>query len=230
MVSRSGPRSSLDQRSDVRDRRHFAHIALLDPSSQAISDDVLMYLRDVFSSRGFPLLNLSNDTERAVLYVLAMGGVMSAEQAELLSTTFHSLNASYQLELLRNAGQHSHQADTAVLSEQMPNLISEALQATHVARPEERERAISSVLNRTTSLPRSRQPLSLERATSNDTDNSSNLAERDPLGTGSTLGSDIVSIANGTVSHTEIPPLSSLVRVRQRRKEITKCCPSVKAL
>lgn len=108
-------------------------------------DMVLIKRAEMLHHKGFRMLNVEKDDERALLRILTMGRTASKEQAELFDRAFGALEDEKKQLLIRGLNIDATDAEeTAVLPYYMPAMLAETLQNTQDS--PKRTEALTSIM------------------------------------------------------------------------------------
>lgn len=109
-------------------------------------DKVLTKRGNMLSLKGFRRLSVSDQKDRALLRLLAMGRTADKEQAELFSRAFEGLDSGSRDQLIRGLNIDGKDNETAVLPYYMPAIISTTLENTKVSDEDGKQKALTSLM------------------------------------------------------------------------------------
>ncbi|KAJ9624386.1 hypothetical protein H2204_010839 [Knufia peltigerae] len=109
-------------------------------------DKVLTKRGNMLSLKGFRRLSVSDEKDRALLRLLAMGRTADKEQAELFSRSFEGLDSGSRDQLIRGLNIDGKDNETAVLPYYMPAIISTTLENTKGSDQDGKQKALTSLM------------------------------------------------------------------------------------
>ncbi|KIW16402.1 hypothetical protein PV08_06454 [Exophiala spinifera] len=109
-------------------------------------DKVLTKRGNMLSLKGFRRLSVSDQRDRALLRLLAMGRTADKEQAELFSRAFEGLDPGSRDQLIRGLNIDGKDNETAVLPYYMPAIISTTLENTKESDGDGKRKALTSLM------------------------------------------------------------------------------------
>ncbi|KAK4948178.1 hypothetical protein LTR10_013233 [Elasticomyces elasticus] len=109
-------------------------------------DKILTKRGNMLWGKGFRRLSVSDQKERALLRILAMGRTADKEQAELFCEAFDALDNASKDQLIQGLNIDGKVNETAVLPYYMPAIISTTLQNTKDSDKDSKQRALTSLM------------------------------------------------------------------------------------
>ncbi|KAI1336080.1 hypothetical protein F5Y15DRAFT_218242 [Xylariaceae sp. FL0016] len=116
-------------------------------SLRAGYDLILSRRLELLQKRGLHALNIHEATDRAFTRLLCMGGVADEESARLYDQIWHSLDSDVRSSLVETLNVDGSTTRPAVQPTYMPALLTHVAGSKYRAQPEERKKALGSVLH-----------------------------------------------------------------------------------